>query len=104
MVAIDKQERQYVYCNSKVNPERTTQEKYIGVLIDERLTFQDHIQEQVNKANKSMGMIRQAFEHINILRFRALFESIIRPTLNMSRHSRHHTKNIEVMCYEELRR
>ncbi len=37
--------------------ERTSQEKDLGVLTDGRLTFEDHIQNKVNKTNRIVGMI-----------------------------------------------
>ena len=40
-------------------------EKDIGVVIDNRLTFENHINEKVNKANSVMGVIRRAFEFIS---------------------------------------
>ena len=61
--------------------EKTNQEKDLGVLIDGRLTFEDHIQDKVNKANRIMGMIRRSFEYLDIPTFRTLFKAIVRPHL-----------------------
>ena len=41
--------------------EDSTCEKDLGVLIDNRLTFNNHIDEKVKKANRVMGVIRRSF-------------------------------------------
>ena len=54
-------------------------EKDIGVVIDNKLTFENHINEKVNKANSIMGVIRRTFEFLDIKTFRLLFTSLVRP-------------------------
>ena len=44
-----------------VNLQRTREEKDLGVIIDEELTFEKHISEKVNLANRNMG-IRRTFQ------------------------------------------
>ena len=36
-------------------------EKDIGVLVDEQLSFSKHMQQQINKANSIMGLIRRTY-------------------------------------------
>ena len=45
--------------------ETTVLEKDIGVNVDPELKFSQHIERQVNKANKILGMIRQSDEFID---------------------------------------
>ena len=45
--------------------ERTKREKDLGVNIDEDLKFSEHIEIQVNKANKLLGLIRRSFTHLD---------------------------------------
>ena len=39
----------------------TRKEKDIGVIIDDKLTFSDHLAEKINKANSILGIIRRTF-------------------------------------------
>ena len=54
-------------------------EKDISVIIDSKLTFENHINETVNKANSIMGVIRRTFEFLDIKTFRLLYTSLVRP-------------------------
>jgi hypothetical protein len=49
-------------------------EKDIGVFVDENLSFNKHIQNQVNKANSIMGLIRRTI--INIIYYFKYFNHI----------------------------
>ena len=42
----------------------TTSEKDVGVIIDNKLSFDMHIAEKVNKANSVVGAIRRSFEYL----------------------------------------
>ena len=39
--------------------EAATEEKDLGVIIDEKLKFDKHTEAQVNKANKVLGLLRR---------------------------------------------
>ena len=54
-------------------------EKDIGVIIDSKLTFENHLNEKVNKANSIMGDIQQTFEFLDMKTFRLLYTSLGRP-------------------------
>jgi len=56
-------------------------EKDIGLTIDRKLTFDDHIVEKVNKANSIMGIIRRTFDYLDQRSFRLLYISLVRPHL-----------------------
>ncbi len=60
---------------------KTTAEKDIGVVIDDKLTFSDHLAEKINKANKIVGLIRRTFVHLEPEIFRPLFTTLVRPHL-----------------------
>jgi hypothetical protein len=51
-------------CN-RIDLEQSDGEKDIGVLVDENLSFSKHIQNQVNKANSIMGLIRRIDTHLS---------------------------------------
>jgi hypothetical protein len=56
-------------------------EKDVGVTIDNKLTFEKHITEKVNKANSILGVIRRTFEYLDLQTFRLLYVSLVRPHL-----------------------
>ena len=43
----------------------TTSEKDVGVIIDNKLSFDMHTAEKVNKANSVVGAIRRSFEYLD---------------------------------------
>ena len=64
--------------------EKTECEQDLGVYIDSKLTFTQHCQEKVNKANKVLGYIRHTFKHLNQDTFLLLYKSLVRPHLEFS--------------------
>ena len=58
--------------------------KDLGILVDSKLQFNNHLSSKVNKANQMWGMIRRAFKHMNEDIFRKLFCSLVRPHLEYS--------------------
>lgn len=56
-------------------------EKDLGVYIDNKLTFEYHINMKVKKANSMFGMIRRSFTYMDRTVFKQLFISIVRPHL-----------------------
>ena len=61
--------------------EETEVEKDLGVLVDNKLKFSQHIQSKVNKANKILGCIKHTFKYMNKDIFTMLYKSLIRPHL-----------------------
>lgn len=59
----------------------TTEERDLGVLIDNELKFTRHIRGIVAKANRMIGLIRISFECIDTEMFLNLYNSLIRPLL-----------------------
>lgn len=77
-------ERQYHLYNDKGEEmilERSEGEKDIGVLVDKNLTFTRHMQQQVNKANSIMGLIRRTYTYLDEISFKYLFQALVRPHL-----------------------
>ena len=59
--SVDKGTKHYHQYNNdgnRIELEQSDGEKDIGVFVDENLSFNKHIQNQVNKANSIMGLIR----------------------------------------------
>ena len=56
-------------------------EKDLGVLVDNKLKFSGHVQGQVNKANRLVGLIRRSYTYLDRDSFRMLFIALVRPHL-----------------------
>ena len=59
-------------------------EKDLGVIIDSKLKFSSHIVQQAKKANWLMGLIRRSYNFLDIVLFKYLFISLVRPHLEYS--------------------
>ena len=57
----------------------SSDEKDLGVVIDNKLNFEKHIVEKVNKANSIMGVIRRTFEYMDDKIFKIRYTSLVRP-------------------------
>ncbi len=53
----------------------------LGITVDEQLTFEDHIIEKVNIANRNMGIIRRTFQFLDKEMFLNLYCAQVRPHL-----------------------
>ena len=59
--------------------DKSTKEKDVGVVIDENLTFENHMTQKLNKANSVLGAIRRSFKYLDEKTFKLLFTSLVRP-------------------------
>ena len=80
--------------------EHVFSEKDLGVTFDSELTFEEHILNQVNKANSIVGLIRRSFVYLTPSLFRQLFIAFVRPHLEYAQvvwspKFRKHSKLIE---------
>ena len=79
-------EKNYTYNileNSQIKPlTRTDQIKDLGILLDERLTFSDHINDKINKAFSMLGIIKRNFKHLTIQSFIMLYKNMVRSHLD----------------------
>ena len=62
----------------------STVEKDLGVQVDDKLTFSKHIECQVNKANRLVGLIRRSFSYMDKETMRQLFTALVRPHLEFA--------------------
>ena len=60
---------------------RSEEEKDLGVMVDDKVNIDNHIQQQVNKANSIMGIIRRTYTFLDETSFRYLFQTLVRPHL-----------------------
>ena len=61
--------------------EHSNEEKDLGVIIDSKLSFDQHITAKVKKGNSMAGLIRRSFEYMDKTMFKQLFTSMVRPHL-----------------------
>ena len=61
--------------------QQVTEEKDLGIIIDDKLKFKQHINQQTKKANQRLGMIKRSFDFMDKDIFLTLFKSIVRPHL-----------------------
>ena len=61
--------------------DETETEKDLGVVIDEKLTFKNHVQQSATKANKIVGIIRRSFDHLTQRVLVQLYKGLVRPLL-----------------------
>jgi len=54
----------------------------LGVVIDEKLTFRDHIHDKINKAYVVLGIIKINFTYLTISRFVLLYKIMVRSRLD----------------------
>jgi hypothetical protein len=78
----DTTERVYFVGNDRV--ECSEKEKDLGVWIDDKLKFQDHISTKVKVANKMMGAVRRTFRFLDERMFCLLYKAMVRPHVETS--------------------
>ena len=66
---------------SGTNLETTSEERDLGVLVDDKLGFDNHIRTIVKKANRMLGLIRIGFSCLDKEIFMNLYPVLVRPLL-----------------------
>ena len=67
--------------SDKVTLENSEIERDLGVQVDKDLRFSQHIETQVNKANRLLGLIRRSYEHLDAESMKLLFVALVWPHL-----------------------
>lgn len=84
---LGKKNRQFEYemrkhVSTETNRLQATElEKDLGVNMDNELKFSKHIEIQVNKANRLLGLVRRSYEYLDSEAMKLLFVALIRPHL-----------------------
>jgi endonuclease/exonuclease/phosphatase family metal-dependent hydrolase len=60
------------------------EEKDLGVMFEDSLTFHKHISAKVNQANKMFGILRRTFRHMDKETFLPLYKGMVRSHLDFS--------------------
>ena len=72
------------HCNDRTTLSKSNLEKDLGINVDTQLQFSKHIEIQVNKANRILGLIRRSFTFLSLESMRMLFIALVRPHLEFS--------------------
>ena len=56
-------------------------EKDLGVIVDQKLSFEEHVNKKVAKANSILGIIKRSFKNIDAESFNFLYKALVRPIL-----------------------
>ena len=60
---------------------KCTDEKDLGVIFDYKLSFDAHIQNAINRANRMLGIICRTFTFLNKITLLNLYKALVRPHL-----------------------
>ena len=63
----------------RVSLERVTSEKDLGVTVDNKLLFREHISKKSALANRNLGIIFKSFTYLDKEVFLCLYKSLVRP-------------------------
>jgi hypothetical protein len=72
-------------------------EKDLGVMIDNKLSFKQHVSQATSKANRTVGIIRRSFTCLTEQTFVTLYKSLVRPTLEYG-HSVYNPQSKQLCC------
>ena len=61
--------------------QKCEEEKDLHVIFDKDLSFDTHIQKNINKANQMIGLIKRTFSYLNKDTFFKLYKAMARPHL-----------------------
>ena len=61
--------------------QNSSTEKDLGVIVDDKLKFEEHIQSKISKARQIWGLIRRSITYIDSNTFTCLFKALVRPHL-----------------------
>jgi len=63
--------------NDRIELERTSSKKDLGVIIDCKLKFQDHIKQKINKTYSMLGILRRNFKEMDAESFISLYKVFV---------------------------
>ena len=67
--------------DSRVMLDESVLEKDLGVHVDNKLDFAEHVNVAVTKGNRILGMIRRSFVFLDKVSLKMLFQALVRPLL-----------------------
>ena len=92
-------------CEQRTTPlEETLLEKDLGVHIDNKLKFSDHINLAAKKTNSILGMIRRSYTYLDNENFNNLYKALVRPHLEYGNSVRYPTTKTDSDKLERVQR
>ena len=61
---------------------RSSSQKHLGLILDEKLNFAHHLNEKIAKANKGIGLIKRLHKYLPRKSLLTIYKSLIRPHLD----------------------
>ena len=68
--------------NQNILLDRKDSFKDLGVVIDEKLTFREHMHDKINKAYAMLGIIKRNFNYLTVNSFVLLYKCMVRSHLD----------------------
>ena len=84
--------------------EESTEEKDLGVIIDNKLTFRKHCEKIATTANKLLGILRRNFTYIDDTNFNHLYKGLIRPIIEYAAQVYNPMYQREIVLLENIQR
>ena len=69
-----------IYFNNK-SVKQVPSQKHLGLILDSKLNFQEHLQNILNKVNKSIGLLRKLQNVLPREPLLTIYKSFVRPDL-----------------------
>ena len=81
-MTIGKDNKKFEYKLQNQRLQKVAEEKDIGVIIDDQLTFESHISTKINKATSMFGLIRRSFQCLDKKTFTGLYKTLVQTHLD----------------------
>ena len=62
--------------------QRCSSQKHLGLILDNKLDFNKHLDEKINKCNKIIGMMKKLSTSVSRQSLLAIYKSFVRPILD----------------------
>ena len=95
---------QYTYDMAGVELQITPCEKDLGVYIDNKLKFHDHVAHAVNKGNRMLGLIKNTFSCLDKETIPKLYKALVRPHLEYGNVIWHPRFEMDKIAVEKVQR
>ncbi len=82
----------------------SAEEKDLGVLVDDRLSLDNHIRSIAGRGNRIAGVIRRSYCHLSESNFPLLFKALVRPHGEYAQAAWHPYKMSHIDCIEKVQR
>ena len=94
---LSKDESTEIYIGDSII-ESNTCEKLIGIKIDSKLRFDDHIQDLCNKANRKLRALARATPYLNFQKRKVLMNAFFNAEFNYCRQNKNKIKHLHERC------